>query len=280
MSDPQLDEVGYWTEVKLDIIREYAQAYSRIMAAQTAPRFEHVYIEGFAGAGLHTQKATGKYVLGSPTNALLIEPPFTAYHFVDLDGDKIRFLRELVPNRPNIHFHHEDANRALLEDVFPQVRREDYRRGLCILDPYGAHLDARVVEMAGQMGSLELFVNFPVMDINRNMLRRDTASVNEAQAQRMTTVWGDDTWRRDLYPTDGNLFEFEEKVSNDALASAYRLRLQRVFGFAHVAQPMPMRNSKGAVVYYLYFASQNRVGMHIVNDIFAKYAGRGVARHG
>jgi hypothetical protein len=35
-----------------------------------------------------------------------------------------------------------------------------------------------------------------------------------------------------------------------------------------------MRNSQGAVVYYLYFASQKDVANKIVKDIFGKHASR------
>jgi len=50
------------------------------------------------------------------------------------------------------------------------------------------------------------------------------------------------------------------------------------YGMAHfenVPKPMPMRNSTGAVVYYLFFASQKPVAEHIVTDIFNKYRLRG-----
>jgi len=49
-----------------------------------------------------------------------------------------------------------------------------------------------------------------------------------------------------------------------------------VAGFAHVSQPLPMRNSKGAIVYYLFFASQQQVADNIIKDIFDKYRSRGV----
>ena len=52
------DEVGRWTEVKLDIIREYANAYSRILAAQK--KFHYVYIDAFAGPGKVKSKEKGK----------------------------------------------------------------------------------------------------------------------------------------------------------------------------------------------------------------------------
>ena len=44
------DEIGYWSEIKLDILREYAQAYSRIMHAQRLIS-RYIYIDAFAGAG-------------------------------------------------------------------------------------------------------------------------------------------------------------------------------------------------------------------------------------
>ncbi len=62
MSHPkrlQFDEIGYWSEVKLDILREYARAYSRILAAQVKPRLEHLYVDAFAGAGVHLSRQTG-----------------------------------------------------------------------------------------------------------------------------------------------------------------------------------------------------------------------------
>ncbi len=50
------DEIGYWSEIKLDIIKEYASAYSRIISKQRRPKFYHLYIDGFAGAGKHKSK--------------------------------------------------------------------------------------------------------------------------------------------------------------------------------------------------------------------------------
>ncbi len=68
------------------------------------------------------------------------------------------------------------------------------------------------------------------------------------------------------------LFEdIDEKRSNDEVAEAFRNRLEEVAGFKYVPKPVPMRNSTGAVVYYLYFASPNKTGAKIVGDIFRKY---------
>ena len=62
----EFDEIGYCSELKLEIIREYAAAYSKILAAQRDPELHHVYIDGFAGPGLHVSRASGGLVPGSP----------------------------------------------------------------------------------------------------------------------------------------------------------------------------------------------------------------------
>jgi len=36
MSDVRLDEVGYWSEVKLEIVRDYAKAYSTVLNKQAS----------------------------------------------------------------------------------------------------------------------------------------------------------------------------------------------------------------------------------------------------
>ena len=83
----RFDEIGYWSEVKLDIVKKYAKAYSTIMAKQQSIK-AHVYVDGFAGAGRHVSKTTGEAVAGSPLNAMNIEPPFSELHFIDLEGSR------------------------------------------------------------------------------------------------------------------------------------------------------------------------------------------------
>lgn len=133
MAAPRIDEIGPWSEVKLDILSRYAVEYSKILSNQRNPSFFHVYIDAFAGAGFHLSETTGEMVLGSPLNALLVQPPFREYHLVDLDGDKADRLRELVGERSDVHVYPGDCNVVLPSEVFPLVRFEDYRRGLCIL---------------------------------------------------------------------------------------------------------------------------------------------------
>ena len=272
---PEFDEVGYWSEVKLAIVREYAAAYSKVLSAQDQIRLRHVYIDAFAGAGVHISKTTGKYIAGSPLNALLVEPPFEEFFLIDIDGDKIANLRKILGDNPKVHVYKGNCNEILLDKVFPQVRYEQYRRGLCLLDPYGLHLDWKVVEKAGEMRTIDMFLNFPIMDMNRNVLWRYPEGVGAEGVARMTAFWGDESWRKAAYREELTLFgPIDRKRDNEDIAEAFRSRLKTVAGFRSVPQPMPMRNTKGAVVYYLFFASQKPVAQSIVEDIFRKYSNR------
>lgn len=272
------DQVGYWSEVKLDIIREYAAAYSKILSAQKKPALEHIYVDAFAGAGLHVSRTSGEFVAGSPINALLVKPPFRQYYFIDLDEKKAIALESLAKERPDVHIYHGDCNQFLLDEVLPKAKWGDYRRALCILDPYGLHLDWRVIAEAGRMGSVEIFLNFPITDMNRNVFWRDRHGVAPEQVQRMNAYWGDESWKKVAYAPSpqGVLFgpPTEEKASNESIANAFRKRLNEIAGFKYVPQPIAMRNSQNAVVYYLYFASQKPVAEEIVRHIFKKYQDR------
>jgi three-Cys-motif partner protein len=274
-SQLQFDEIGNWSELKLEIIKKYAVAYSTILSVQTKASLFHVYIDAFAGAGQHVSKSTQEFVPGSPLNALAVRPQFREFHLIDIAPEKIEHLRELVGARRDVFIYQGDCNEILLRDVFPRVRYDQYRRGLCVLDPYGLHLDWSVIATAGQMRSLDLFVNFPVQDMNRNVFWHNPERVDDTQIRRMNLFWGDESWRSVVYETKWNLFNFPEKEPNEVIAQAFKRRLKEEAGFDFVPEPLAMENSRGAIVYYLFFASQNKTAEKIAREIFARYQKQG-----
>jgi hypothetical protein len=198
---PDYDQIGVWSEVKLDIVREYAVAQSTILAKQRLSRF---YVDAFAGPGVHLSRNTGEWVAGSPLNALAVQPPFKEFHFIDTDGGRAAQLKELGGNRPEVFTYEGDCNDILPSRIFPRAEYSKFGRALCLLDPYNIDL----------------------------------------------------SW-------------------DDVLVEAYRKRLREVAGFQYVPEPMPMRNSTGNTIYYLFFASPNATGKKIVEAIFNKYRNRG-----
>jgi three-Cys-motif partner protein len=63
----------------------------------------------------------------------------------------------------------------------------------------------------------------------------------------------------------------EIKSEITVIVEAFRERLRAVAGFKYVPSPVAMRNDQGAIVYYLFFASQNETGAKIANDILKRH---------
>jgi three-Cys-motif partner protein len=118
---------------------------------------------------------------------------------------------------------------------------------------------------------MEIFLNFPIADMNRNVFWHNFEGVDEADIARMNRYWGNESWRNIAYTTKKNLFGYLEKEEGRIIAEAFRDRLKNVAKFSYVSEPLPMRNSRKAVVYYLFFASQKPVAKKIVDYIFKKY---------
>jgi three-Cys-motif partner protein len=267
------DEIGFWSELKLDILKRYWPEYTKIVKNQSL-NFHTLYVDAFAGSGKHLSRTTGEFVAGSPTRALAVQPPFDEYHFIDLDDAKVRALEELAAARPDVHVYRGDCNEVLIRDIYPRAQYKQYRRALCLLDPYSLQLDWKVIAEAGHMKSVEIFLNFPIMDINRAVLHPQASST---KIEQMNRFWGDDTWKTAAYREQPTLFGDVNttKVENWELVRAFQERLRKHGGYEFVPEPLAMRNSMRATVYYLFFAGNNQTGSKIVDWIFNDYRDKG-----
>jgi three-Cys-motif partner protein len=269
------DEIGPWSEIKLEIIEKYGPAYTKAFSGK-GRHLKKFYIDGFSGSGMHLSKGTKTPIEGSPARALKVLPTFDSFFFIDLNKDKTDYLRKICRGRRDVTIFTGDCNEHLTRDVLPKVKYELFTRALCLLDPYGMQLDWTVIHQAGHSRAIDMFLNFPIMDINRNALTRDPSKATPESAERMNRFWGDDSWRNIAYVESAQQSLFGEppdliKQENDTIAQAFRKRLHEVAGFAHVPAPLPMRNSNNAILYYLFFAAASDTAAKIIRDIFAKY---------
>src|ERR1035437_10510809 len=274
MTEPpfRFDEVGAWSVLKLEIIEKCGAAYTKSFV--NAPRLKKFYIDGLSGAGAHVVKRTREQIEGSPPRSLKISPPFDEFYFIDLDADKTAYLEKLCAGRKDVHIHTGDTN-PYLKTLLPTIQYQKYNRALCLLDPYGLHLDWEVIALAGQSKAVDMFLNFPVMDMNRNAIWRHPDKMPQEGVERMNRFWGDESWKQAAYaqsPQQSLFFAPDLlKQSNETIVAAFRKRLKEVAGFNFVPDPLPMKNSTNAVVYYLLLASPKAVAQKIVTDIFNKY---------
>lgn len=272
--DFRFDEIGRWSELKLEIIEKYGAAYTTAFSDR-GKRLEKYYIDAFSGAGVHLSKETGRQIEGSPARALRVRPAFDHFYFIDLNPEKTAYLKSLCADRKDVDVITDDASIYLTQKLLPNIRYDKFNRALCLLDPYGLHLDWEVMRQAGQSRAVDVFLNFPVMDMNCNAIWRSPESAPQEGIERMTRFWGDETWKQVAY-ADSLQYEFfsapgRVKQDNDAIVAAFRERLKRVAGFSFVPEPLPMKNSNNAVVYYLFLASPKPVGENIIESIFSNY---------
>lgn len=269
----KFDQIGYWSELKLEIVEKYGAAYTKAFVNQ--PRLKKFYIDAFSGAGVHLSKQTGQQVEGSPARALKISPSFDHFYFIDMDAGKTAHLDALCRGRTDVDIYTGDASLYLANTVLPKIHYKKFNRALCLLDPYGLHLNWQIIAQAGQSGAVDMFLNFPVMDMNRNAIWRTANRAPQDGIDRMTRFWSDQSWRQAAYveSPQGNLFTKSDVVKqhNEVIVRAFQQRLKAIAGFSFVTDPLPMKNSNNAVVYYLCFASQKPVAKKIIESIFANY---------
>ncbi len=78
---------------------------------------------------------------------------------------KIDELERLSGKRDDVFVYLGDCNEILRQKVLHRAQYRDFKRSLCILDPYGLHLDWEVMYIAGKIRSIEPMIG-PVRNIN------------------------------------------------------------------------------------------------------------------
>ena len=256
----KLDQIGFWSEIKLEIIKKYASAYTTVLNNQPWCK-GYVYIDAFAGAGMHISKTTGGVIQGSPLNALEVQPSFTEYYFIDLDEERVNLFEKIAKENPRVHAYQGDCNEILINKIFPILTYESFKRALCILDPYKINIKWETIKKAADLKTIDMFLNFSIMDVNRNILFEDLLLAKQEDIDRMNTFWGDESWKELLYIRQKNLFGKIQQVKIDTfekLALGFEERLKKVAGFKYVPEPILMRNEKNGPLYYLIFCFTRR----------------------
>ena len=87
-----------------------------------------------------------------------MSPPFDGYYFIDLEQEKTDYLQGLCGNRRDVHIYTADATISSAERGASGITYEKYTRALCLLDPYGLHLDWSVIETAGKSRAIDVFL--------------------------------------------------------------------------------------------------------------------------
>jgi len=271
----QDDTIGPWSEDKLELLRKYLNAYTRIMQNQSWCRNGYHYVDAFAGTGRPRARDEARYIDGSPRVALTIQYPFHSYTFIEKEPWRVQRLQELQNEFPdqNIRIRQDDCNQVITREITPRIRREYFNRGLIFLDPFSMNTEWSTIEEIAVTRALEIYLNFPVMALNRTALLNDPDELTEMQAQRMNRFWGSTEWRGDIYeevPTHFGTVERKiHRTTGQQLGQLIKRRLAEAFPF--VKHPLVITNSRNAPLYCLIFAGHSETGARIVQETFRRY---------
>jgi three-Cys-motif partner protein len=283
---PQRTFGGTWTVEKLEHVRKYLPAYTRILRRnRRAQTLTTTYVDAFAGTGMcylqdrlrsanplfadltetEAQEAQD-YIKGSARIALETEPPFDNFLFVERDPECARRLEQLKEDFPSrasrIEIHVTDANQYLTQ----WCRGTDWRRNRAVvfLDPYGMEVEWSLIKVIAETQAIDLWILFPIgVAVNRLLTRAEPPP--EQWAQALTRTFGTDHWRTTFYPRKKVLTLFGEEeyrvrqADFAAIGQFFVERLRTVF--REVAEnPLPLLNSRNVPLYLLCFAAGNPKG--------------------
>jgi three-Cys-motif partner protein len=270
----QEDVIGPWSEDKLQLLKKYLEAYTKIMKGQEWCTGYH-YIDAFAGTGKPRAKDEERYIDGSPRVALSIRWPFHSYTFIEKEPWRVQRLHELEQEFPErvIEIYEGDCNQIIVGRIVPRITYEKRNRGFVFLDPFGMDLEWITVKRIAETGALEVLINLPTMAINRTIMLNDPEKLTEADIE-----WGNrflgPGWRDEFYKEVPTLFDSWKEIKEQPTTAArlsqfYRDRLRQVFQY--VTEPLVMKNSRGVPLYCLIFAGHNQTGNTITTSVIRRY---------
>lgn len=269
----KIDKIGKWSENKLDLLKKYLEAYTNIMKKQQWCEGVY-YIDAFAGTGEPKAKDEERFIDGSPMCALTIKYPFSKYFFIEKSSWRINKLESLKEKFGSLKIEiiKGDCNKVLLEFI-SILDYKFFRRALVFLDPFGMSLDWNVIERLASTKTIEIFLNLPLMAINRACLINNPDKLTKEKVDQMNKLWGSEEWQHLTYLELPTLFGDKQKIKKDVdakkISGSFVKRLKSIF--PHVSLPLIMRNSNNAPLYCLIFAGHNEKGKNIIDDIFGRF---------
>lgn len=274
---------GRWTEAKLERLKKYLTAYTKILKTNPAASYYQItYLDAFAGSGHRKSRnaiAPGGRSLfgttiqdfqplrkGSASIALEIFPPFDHYIFIDKSASNISELKYLVEKYPDkasiINLINADANSYLQR----WCARTSWQRNRAVvfIDPYGMQVEWPTLKAIASTKAIDLWLLFPLgQGVNRLLTKGQPPGGK--WAERLTATFGTEDWKSAFYQTNKTRGLFGDVVINrksanyESIKDFFVRRLQTIF--CEVSKnPLALINSKNIPIFLLCFAAGNPKG--------------------
>ncbi|MCY4550642.1 MAG: three-Cys-motif partner protein TcmP [Defluviicoccus sp.] len=251
------------TRAKHEILRRYLQAWTPILTQGGFP--EILYVDGFAGPGRYSAGEDGSPIIA--LRAALGPASRSAatirFLFIEEKEDRARILEEIVSEMDvpaNIKV--EVRGQETFEAVFRPILMSYGAKGVrpppifAFIDPFGwtGAPFSMVQEIMGYR-SCEVLINFMYEEINRFIGLPD-------QVRNFDTFFGTRDWR------DGAALR-DPRERRPFFHNLY-LRQLREAARAKFVRSFEMRNERDRVDYYLFYASNNLLGLRKMKEAMWK----------
>lgn len=282
---------GAWTQQKLAVLSKYLQAYARIFDKNPRARYyKTTYVDAFAGTGVIKRPGLGEFAKhfprlieaeqefrkGSVRRSLELNPGFNKYVFIEKSAAKCKELEALVAEfrDKSIEIVNDDANSALLRWCAKLDPKSE--RAVVFLDPFGASVEWSAISALARTRAVDLWILFPYSAVNRMLVRN--RKPRKSWAERLTKIFGTEEWEkrfysqyayRSLLDPSQQVEQIYKSVDEREITDFFAERLRQEF--EAVSKPLRLHNSRGALLFVLFFAAGNErsasTGLKIANSI-------------
>lgn len=276
---------GDWTEAKIEILVEYAQAYLSIMN-KYADQFgwKLLYFDGFAGSGFIKKgnDENQKIIIGAAKRILDIEEPrpFDQYYFVEKEiENSAELIEKVVKNysHKKINVVTTDCNEKIQSmSQFLKTQKGKKYRVLAYIDPCGMQVNWKSL-IALQELNVDVWILVPTgMGVNR-LLKRN-GRISDAWLDRLEVFLGmpkneilEYFYSKTIVSTlfGDEVVTGKEEKAIERSADLYQTRLKKLFKF--VTNPYILKNKSNSTMFHFYMVSNNKTAEKIANEIIEKY---------
>ncbi|MDA8317336.1 MAG: three-Cys-motif partner protein TcmP, partial [Actinomycetota bacterium] len=259
---------GYWTEVKLEVLRKYLVAFNTASTRAGAT----VYLDLFAGRLTNRRPDTGAKYRGSSALAMAVEPPFTQLVLWELNNAAEKLRTDLAATFPGDRRYAViggDCN-TRLDTGLEFVRPLRWAPAFAFIDPRGLDVGWETLERLSRWRQdrkagrkVELWILMAEPALERVLGLRGVQG--QSSADRLSWLFGSDDWvaihqhrRRELFSPQQTRAEF---------VNLYRWRLQKVLGYKRT-HPLQFGNVSNHPVYTMIFATDDVTGDKIMADVY------------
>jgi three-Cys-motif partner protein len=239
-----------------------------------------VFVDLFAGPGLNVVPQTGEEILGSPLRVLTLRGrahgslhPFTAAHFVNIDGEQSTALDRRLAlrcqaaeshiSRRNLHVYCGNANKEVRQ-IMTAIDKRAYI--LAFADIEGpTDLPFATLKALRNQGhtSIDLYVLYPTRGISR-MLAYDPDEREARAGKALDAYYGTRKWRDII---EGRLTDEQSDEAAARLRDCYAEQLGTLW-----SKVVPLKRTRSGprrVEYDMLFASNNAIA-----DKLAKWSAK------